>query len=511
MFTQEENVEAVSTSINYSFTAIPNNFIYLLDIYCYKLFATLVQKETYWKNNNQLSEEGYFSMRIEDIAKSLGCQTKEINSTIEALYCCGLISVISVGTTGKRITNKYRINWDKVVELSSIPMQKILDENITIKKCQRGTKLTYRQQPRTNCHTNIQQNNESTEVSTQVSTTPRTNCHTTKESKEININIYNNDHIPVDDIILDDINKKENTIDSPIYNNCRNDYNEDINKTVDISLQEEIELDELVNNIPTIKQIMNKQQDNITETTIPTIEEDNNKTNSDNTIVNPMSVVLNFPVIISGEKQEINLNVEVNDINSLTHSETRDIYTNLKYQIWLQFPETFIDGYWTKDCCNSYPSPYEFEHVLLPVAIRKCKFNDDIKENSAPAPTKNAQEYPTIADQSSNDKEYKETQENAIEAKTEGNTEDINKIVKNISKKFLNERQEGFCNTDMDALLSPLTDYMFGTNEKSVKEYGMNKLTKLMEAFNYHTDFFESKLEMIYDYANRHLYDNMSV
>ena len=287
--------------------------------------------------------------------------------------------------------------------------------------------------------------------------------------------------------------------------------NEDINISVDITKQEELELDELVNNIPTIKEIMNKQQDNITATTIPTIEENNINSDSDNTIVSPMSVSLNFPVTISGKKQEINLNVECVDINNLTHSETRDIYTNLKHQIFLMVPEVLIDGYWTKDCCNSYPSPYEFEHVLLPDAIRKCKFNDDIKEYSAPAPAENAQECPTIADQSSNDKEYNPTQENATEAKTEGNTEDINKIVKDISKNFLNEKKEGFCNTDMDALLSPLTDYMINANEKSVKEYGMNKLTKLLEAFNYHTDFFESKLEMIYDYANRHLYDNMAV
>lgn len=270
MFIKNQNVEAVSTSTNYSFTAIPNNFIYLLDIYCYKLFATLMQKESYWKNNNQLTEDGYFSMRIEDIEKSLGCQTKEINSTIEALYCCGLISVISVGTAGKRITNKYKINWNKVIEFSAIPIQQILDNDMIIKKCRRGTTLTYRQQ---------------TEVSTQVRTTPRTNCHTTIENinnidNKLTNTLADDNNINIEDI-NDNLTNEVNNIN--IDNSDVESVNEvielrnvdNINGVNEMNEMKETNTDDTNINIPTLYEVLSKQA-----------EEDNEVFNNFNVSVN---------------------------------------------------------------------------------------------------------------------------------------------------------------------------------------------------------------------------------
>lgn len=182
---------ANNQKINYQFTALPSNFVFLLDNYTYKLLATLIQKESYWKNNNKLPQDGFFFIRLEDINVAMNSNKNELNLTIEALYINGIIDVRSDGwKKGQRKTNHYKINWDKIIELSHVTFQDILDGQMRIEKCKRGTKCTY--------ITKDTVTEASTKVSTEVSTKVSTNCDPTIDNIN-NIdnknNIYNINNI----------------------------------------------------------------------------------------------------------------------------------------------------------------------------------------------------------------------------------------------------------------------------------------------------------------------------
>lgn len=233
-------VVGTTTQINYQFTAIPVNFIYLFDNYTYKLLATLMQKESFWKNQNKLDDDGFFFIRMDDINFAMNSNKNEINLTIEALHRCGVITVKSNGwVKGQRKTNKYKLNWNKIDELSKLSFQEIFDNGLQITKCKRGEKCTY-----------ITVDEVSTQVSTKVSTQVSTNCDPTinnidniKNINDINNNIYNNinDNNILDNSTFDKVEDNEQIDDNTF--STSNFLNND-NTTISTSNVEEIECDE---------------------------------------------------------------------------------------------------------------------------------------------------------------------------------------------------------------------------------------------------------------------------
>lgn len=257
-------VVGTTTQINYQFTAIPVNFIYLFDNYTYKLLATLMQKESFWKNQNKLDDDGFFFIRMDDINFALNSNKNEINLTIEALHRCGVITVKSNGwVKGQRKTNKYKLNWNKIDELSKLSFQEIFDNGLQITKCKRGEKCTY-----------ITVDEVSTQVSTKVSTKVSTNCDATinnidniKNINDINNNILDNSTFDK----VEDNNTFEN---SNFLNDNKN--------SISIKELEVIERDDDNNtNIDTnTLQVEVKEENTHNGTNVLQVEKDNNNTTS---------------------------------------------------------------------------------------------------------------------------------------------------------------------------------------------------------------------------------------
>lgn len=132
--------------IDYGFTAIPNNFIYLFDNSTYKLISFYIYKYNYFNCINKLDRDGYFYISSDDISKALGFNKKEVCYVNEALYRAKLIDIKCEGfVIGKRHTNRYKLNQSKVEELASIPLTDIFEghTNVYISKSKRGTKCSY--------------------------------------------------------------------------------------------------------------------------------------------------------------------------------------------------------------------------------------------------------------------------------------------------------------------------------------------------------------------------------
>lgn len=203
--TQTNNVEVNNENkINYQFTAIPTNFIYILDNCCYKLFSLLIQEESYWKSINRLDSNGYFFQTVEEQMNVLNINRNEVNMTIESLYINNIIDVISEGCRGQRKTNRFKINWNKVIELSNINITEVIKTGIKIEKCPRGTKCTYSK-------VNTEVNTEVvTKVITEVNTKVTTKCDTilyNTNNIDNKNNIYNKEKENI--IINNNIKEKE--------------------------------------------------------------------------------------------------------------------------------------------------------------------------------------------------------------------------------------------------------------------------------------------------------------
>ena len=205
METQEKTafVKQNENKINYQFTAIPTNFIYLFDNCCYKLISLLIQEENYWKSINRLDSEGYFFQTVEEQMNILNVNRNEVNMTIEALFTNELIYVISEGCRGQRKTNRFRINWNKVIELSELNITEIIKTGVRIEKFKRGTKCTY-SKVNTNCSHFKEDTRVNTEVVTKVNTEVTTKCDTILDNTN-NLDNKNN----INNNILD--NNKNNT------------------------------------------------------------------------------------------------------------------------------------------------------------------------------------------------------------------------------------------------------------------------------------------------------------
>ena len=206
MQTQFQNVEAVST-INYQFTAIPTHFIYLMDNDCFKLFAILIQKESYWKNKNML-KDGYFIKSITELGEEMNIKNrKDIRLIIEALYRKDLISIQV--QPQKHNTAKFKLNWNVINEYLDKPIYDVIEFEEKISKLNRNEDITYINS--TKCTTTlvttlVKSDNNVTNDGTNMGTELGTECTTTKDNinninkknniynniKKNNINIYNN-------------------------------------------------------------------------------------------------------------------------------------------------------------------------------------------------------------------------------------------------------------------------------------------------------------------------------
>ena len=165
MNTNFTNVDAVST-INYQFTAIPTNFIYLMDNDCFKLFSILLQKETYWKNKGML-KDGYFIKSISELSEELNLKNrKDVHTIIEALYRKKLIAVIT--QPRKYNTAKFKLNWNKINEYLDKSIYDLMEFEERIVKLNRNEIITYINNVTDNV-TNYVTNND-------------TKCNTTKDN-----------------------------------------------------------------------------------------------------------------------------------------------------------------------------------------------------------------------------------------------------------------------------------------------------------------------------------------
>lgn len=169
-------------NINYRFTAIPTNFIYLMDNDCFKLFAILLQKETYWESKGML-KDGYFIKSISELAEELNLKNrKDVHTIIEALYRKGLISIQVQAR--KYNTAKFKLNWNIINEYLDKSIYDLMEFEERIVKLNRNEIITYTDNVTDNV-TNYVTNND-------------TKCNTTKdninniENKNNIDNIYNN-------------------------------------------------------------------------------------------------------------------------------------------------------------------------------------------------------------------------------------------------------------------------------------------------------------------------------
>lgn len=132
--------------IEYQFIPAPLNLFYICDIYTYSLLLTLIQKESYWKLKDKLSD-GFFYMSIEEIGDIILLDNRnDIRCTIEALYTNGIIDVRCKGIgrgSKNKIANEFKINYDKIKEFDEMSIFDIKEFDVRIEKLKRGSKVTY--------------------------------------------------------------------------------------------------------------------------------------------------------------------------------------------------------------------------------------------------------------------------------------------------------------------------------------------------------------------------------
>lgn len=176
-------------NINYRFTAIPTNFIYLMDNDCFKLFAILLQKETYWEHKGML-KDGYFIKSISELGEEMNIKNrKDMRLIIEALYRKGLISIQVQAK--KYNTAKFKLNWDKINEYLDKSIYDLMEFEERIVKLNRNETITYTDNVTDNV-TNID-----------------TKCTTTKDNKNKIENKNNNKNISSSIYNKENTNNKE--------------------------------------------------------------------------------------------------------------------------------------------------------------------------------------------------------------------------------------------------------------------------------------------------------------
>ena len=103
--------------MNFKFTPIPCNFVYILDAQCLQVFIILLQKYNYWKNADRLTSDGFFQKSITEMSVELGNKNKkDIRAAISSLVENGIIEV----KRGKTPTSAlyFHMNFDRINELN---------------------------------------------------------------------------------------------------------------------------------------------------------------------------------------------------------------------------------------------------------------------------------------------------------------------------------------------------------------------------------------------------------
>jgi len=205
--------EKTTKTLEYSFIPFPSNMLMLGDNNTRSLLLLLIKKQNYWSNLDELDSDGYFYLTNNDIEDVLSLCNKTIRQALEGLFRSGVISIISTGTTGIREANKFKINFEKIIELERLTLEQCKMEKYKIHTVGRGEELSYRKNVEVPC------TQAKTEGRTEVRTEPRTKCPTTLD----NLYNINNKNILYNNIINKIyINKNINSI---IYNLKYNNYN----------------------------------------------------------------------------------------------------------------------------------------------------------------------------------------------------------------------------------------------------------------------------------------------
>ena len=197
----------MNNRIDYNFTAIPTNMIYIMDSDVLKAFTILIQKHTYWFNKGRL-EDGYFIKSIDELQKEMYMKNqKDVRCIIQALVNEGLIDVIAID--GKRNTAKFKLNEERIKELANENLYDLVESGYYIQKLKRTEPITYSQQ-------NVPHNT----TNDGVQNVPHTNTEKIDEIQ--NVNKLLTKCTPTIDNINNIYNNKNNNI---IYNNKKIDNN----------------------------------------------------------------------------------------------------------------------------------------------------------------------------------------------------------------------------------------------------------------------------------------------
>ena len=332
---RETNVEAVST-INYQFTAIPTNFIYLMDNDCYKLFSILLQKETYWNNKGKLNE-GYFIKSISELSDELGLSNrKDVHTIIEALYTRNIIDVVVEARKYK--TAKFKLNWDIINLYLEKSIYDILEFEEKITKLNRNSIITYTNND-TKCNT-INTTNIN-DVTMNV-TNNDTKCNTTIDNinkinniNKNNINIYTSN-------IIEENSEEIEVIETSISDNNKGIENYEIEEVGLIenptSEKEEKEIEDNNNTFQLCEVgMLEEKNDDMIETTKKIFYEYLN--NFGNGITN-MEELTNRAIKFNGwlERQYQADNITYNEYSSMIE-ECRDKFTSIQQEIQHQNEE----------------------------------------------------------------------------------------------------------------------------------------------------------------------------
>lgn len=128
-----------------------------MDNTLFKMMCLLIQKYDYWNNKGELGKDGYFYCRHQDLTDALGINRCDVPLVIESLFINKFIDVKSKGF-GKRMTTRYKINWNKIKEIEKYSVIEMQEKGIYFEKLKRGVKTTY-DKPMTkvcaNCNTTI--------------------------------------------------------------------------------------------------------------------------------------------------------------------------------------------------------------------------------------------------------------------------------------------------------------------------------------------------------------------
>lgn len=132
---------------DYQFIKAPLKLRHVCSPKCYYLLLAFIEMHEKFKASKILDKDGYFFMSMENIMDELMVEDRrDAKGVIEALYRAGLIKVICEGKgkgPGNTLSNKFKINFDKIIEYNSLSLDDIKSFDISIKELGRKANFTY--------------------------------------------------------------------------------------------------------------------------------------------------------------------------------------------------------------------------------------------------------------------------------------------------------------------------------------------------------------------------------